>query len=105
MTLIRILMAAGGMTLAVLIVWAISAGDFSAAGSWLISDPWGIVTLTDLYLGFFMLTVLIWMLEPSKLIALGFIMPMPFLGNVWAVIWLIWRIGMLAGNARARADT
>ena len=91
MTLIRILSLLGGLALAALIVWAINVGDFGAAGAWLTSDPWGIVTLTDLYLGFFFFAVLVWLLEPNKAIALLFILPLPFLGHVWSAIWMVWR--------------
>ena len=95
MTFLRILVAVGGLVLAALIVWAVQAGDFSAAGAWLTSDPWGMVTLADLYLGFAILAVLIWVLEPNKRVALLFILPLPVLGNVWAAVWLALRVGRL----------
>ena len=102
MTLIRLLIAAGGLALAGLIIWAIQAGDFSAAGGWLTSDPWGIVTLTDLYLGFLFMAVIIWIFEPNRMVALAFILPLPFLGNVWAAIWMVWRLGRMLAIARSR---
>ena len=105
MTLIRILLGLGVLALGALIIWAIQAGDFSAAGGWLTSDPWGIVTLVDLYLGFFFLAVIIWLFEPNRLIALFFILPLPFLGNVWAGIWVVWRLGgPLVVGARHHGD-
>ena len=101
MTLLRILFAAGGLALAALIVWAaVTAGQSLAeAVGWLVSEPWGAVTLADLYLGFVFLAVIIWLLEPNKAIALAFIVPLPFLGNVWAAVWMAWR---LAGAVRER---
>ena len=93
--LIQILLLAGGLALAGLIVWAFLAGDFSAAGAWLTSDPWGIVTLTDLYLGFFIIAIFMALIEKRFLIALFWIAPMPVLGNVWAVAWMLLRWGRI----------
>ncbi len=94
MTLVRILSALGGLALLVLIVWAsATAGQsLTEAIAWLVSEPWGVVSLFDLYLGFFLIAVLIWVLEPNKAIALAFILPLPVLGNVWAAVWVAWRI-------------
>jgi hypothetical protein len=101
MTLVRILSLVGGLVLLAAIIWAaMTAGQsFNEAIAWLISGPWGVVSLADLYLGFFFIGVLIWLLEPSKPIALLFILPLPFLGNVWAAVWMAWR---LAHVIRAR---
>jgi hypothetical protein len=94
MTLVRILSALGGLALLALIVWAMATAgqSLTEAIAWLISEPWGVVSLFDLYLGFFLIAVLIWVLEPNKAIALAFIAPLPLLGNVWAAVWVAWRI-------------
>ena len=96
-TFVRLLSLIGGVILIALIVWAIATAgqSLSEAISWLISRPWGVVTLYDLYLGFFLIAVLIWILEPNKKIALAFIVPLPFLGNLWAALWLAWRLTRL----------
>ncbi len=101
MTLIRILCLLGGLVLLASIIWAIGAwdGGFMDAINWLVSESWGVVTLIDLYLGFFFIAVFIWLLEPNRAIALLFILPLPFLGNVWAALWMAWR---LARVIRAR---
>ena len=101
MTFVRILSALGGVILAIAIVWAIVTADqsFAEAIAWLTSEPWGVVSLIDLYLGFFLIAVLIWVVEPNKAIALLFILPLPVLGNVWAAAWAVWR---LAHAIRAR---
>ena len=96
-TFVRLLSLIGGVILVALIVWAIATAgqSLSEAISWLVSRPWGVVTLYDLYLGFFLIAVLIWILEPNKKIALAFIVPLPFLGNLWAALWLAWRLTRL----------
>lgn len=105
MTFIRILSALGGLLLAASIVWAMMAwdGSFMEAINWLISEPWGVVSLIDLYLGFFLVAVLIWVLEPNKAIALLFILPLPFIGNVWPAVWVAWRLAALARARRVEA--
>lgn len=102
MTLVRSLSALGGLILAAAIVWAVlTAGQsLGEAVGWLVSEPWGVVSLIDLYLGFFLIGVAIWLFEPNKAIALLFILPLPFLGNVWAAVWFAWR---LAHVVRARS--
>jgi hypothetical protein len=105
MTLIRLLSLIGGLILAASIFWAMGAweGSFGEAIDWLISEPWGVVSLIDLYLGFFLIAVLIWMLEPNKIIALAFIIPLPVLGNVWAAVWFAWRLAVAIRGRAAKA--
>lgn len=104
MSVLRLLFALGGLVLAALIVWAsVTAGQsLSEAVAWLVSEPWGVVTLFDLYLGFAFLAVLIFVLEPDKRLALLFILPLPVLGNVWAAVWMVVRLP--AAVKRWRAD-
>lgn len=96
MTFLRILLAAGGLILLASIIWASQAASIGASFSAMAADPWGIVALTDLYLGFLFLGVIIWLFERNKLIALLFILPLPLLGNVWAAVWIVWRLARLA---------
>jgi hypothetical protein len=67
MIILRLLTALGGLALGGLIWLAFTTGDFGAAGAWLMSDPWGRVTLFDLYLGFFFLAVIIAFFEKHPL--------------------------------------
>ncbi|XBQ16894.1 MAG: hypothetical protein ABL308_03225 [Oceanicaulis sp.] len=105
MTLVRILSALGGLILLALIVWAIVTANqsLSEAIAWLISEPWGVVSLFDLYLSFFFVAVLIWILEPNKTIALVFILPLPVLGHVWSAVWMVWRLGRIVAARKATA--
>lgn len=91
MTLLRAAIAAIGLLFAAVIVWAIAVGDFSSAGTWLTTDPWGITTLFDLYFGFFLIAIVIAFFERSWRAAF-WIVPIPFLGNVWVCIWFLYRL-------------
>lgn len=106
MTAFRIIAALGAIALAISIVWAsLTAGQsLSEAVGWLISEPWGVVSLIDLYLGFVLIAILIWVFEPNKRIALVFILPLPILGNVWSAVWLAWRLGRIVKARRTDAE-
>lgn len=97
MAALRILLAVLAACLAGLIVRAMLTGDFQSAGAWLTGDPWGIVTLADLYLGFLLSAVVIAVMERGWRAAL-WIAPIPLLGNVWTVFWFIFRFPALLGG-------
>lgn len=101
MMILRFLTALGGLALGVLIVLAVSGGGFGAAGSWLMTDPWGRVTLFDLYLGFFFLALIIALFERQGWRAALWIIPLPILGNIWAAVWLVLALPELTRRLRA----
>ncbi len=104
MTLARLFVALFGLAFGALIVWAIRTGDFWTAGSWLTSDPWGVVTLSDLYLGFLLSALVIAAFEPP-LKAAFWILPIPFLGNVWTVVWFVINLPRLYSSGRRLASS
>ena len=97
MNFMRLALAFIGVALVILIAWAFNAGDFGEAGAWLTTDPWGIVTLADLYFGFLLSAVMIGFLERNWKAVL-WIAPIPVLGNVWTVLWVIFRFPVLIGR-------
>ena len=94
MMILRLALALIGLAFAALIVWAIMVGDFWAEGAWLFANPWGIVSLADLYFGFLLSAVVIALFE-RPLLAAMWIIPIPFLGNVWVVVWCVSRLPAL----------
>jgi hypothetical protein len=63
----------GAIAMFSVIAWALStslaAGTSTAQVQWLISNPWGIVSLTDLYTGFTVFSLWIWFRESSTMAA------------------------------------
>ena len=102
MRLTKLMLGIGGAVLAALILWAMTTGDFWAEGNWLTSNPWGIVSLADLYLGLLISSVLIAMVERPVIAAL-WIIPLPFLGNLWTVIWFLSRFATLFACLTAKS--
>jgi hypothetical protein len=88
-----------------LIVRAMAQGDFAASGAWLTSDPWGIVTLADLYLGFVLFGSVIALVESRWTSRLVWLLPLPFLGNVWAAVWLVMRWPVLRQKLTSGTST
>ena len=93
--MIRPLLAILVAAFAVLIAVAVYEGGFSEAGAWLMANRWGQVTLADLYLGFFLSAVVIGFFEKSPLVAALWILPIPFIGNLWTGIWFLIRFRYL----------
>ena len=98
----RILLLLLSMAFAALILRAVMSGDFRAEGAWLVSHAWGIVSLADLYIGFLVSSLIIALFEKPKTAAL-WIIPIPFLGNVWTLIWLAFRLPALRSALSQKA--
>lgn len=49
----------------ILIVWAILQKPITESGALLLNDPWGIVTLVDLYIGFLIFILFVHILEKT----------------------------------------
>lgn len=87
----RLFLLALSLVLTALIALAVGTGDFSAAGDWLFSHPWGRVTLADLYIGFILSAIVIGCFERRWILRIVWIAPVFVLGNVWTAIWFAWR--------------
>jgi hypothetical protein len=88
MTPLRIALLAVAGILAMAIAWASQAAPFFAGFSTVLANPWGVVTLVDLYAGFLFAGVLIWLIEPNKRLAATLILITLVLGNVVPLMWL-----------------
>ena len=83
-----------------LIGWAFTTGDFFAEGAQLTELAWGVVTLADLYLGFFLFAVFIFWAERSLLTSSILTVLLMTLGNGVAAIWLVVRFKTIKDRLR-----
>jgi hypothetical protein len=98
-----IILALAGLLLAA-IAWAAYSANFFESFGRIIADPWGIVTLIDLYLGFILISVVVHAVERGRLIAWLVIAPTFFLGNVVTALWLVWRAPRILAMVRLQAE-
>jgi hypothetical protein len=101
MTALRILVGVLGGALLLAILWASFAGG-DLHGSFLqqvgvvTTLPWGIGMLADLYVGFALFAVIVFLAERSWLNALLWAAPIFVIGNIWTAAWLLIRLPSLA---------
>jgi hypothetical protein len=101
MTLLRTTLVAAAAILSGAILWASYSAPFFAGFSTVLANPWGVVSLIDLYAGFLFASVAIWLVEPNKRLAATLILITLVLGNVVPLIWLATR-GLRLVVTRAR---
>jgi multisubunit Na+/H+ antiporter MnhG subunit len=95
------LRSAGGRLLLVLALfvftsvlgYAVMNGQFRQDGAALLDNPWGIMTLVDLYIGLALFACFIWANETDRVRAVCWILALLVLGNLIALIYLLrWAI-------------
>lgn len=69
--------------------------SFSAQGSQLMAMAWGRISLVDLYAGFFLGLVFVWIFEPKLWVKILISLTLPTLGNPILAIWLLSRYKFL----------
>jgi hypothetical protein len=84
MKIAKLISMLGLIAMSLVLIYAFAYGDFAAEGAWLISHPWGIVSLVDLYVGFVIFSMWIVYRERSLVIA-----------GVWVVLMMV--LGFWAG--------
>jgi hypothetical protein len=100
MTALRIAVGLLGLALLGVIGWAVlqtaTLQDFGYETQALFDQPWGLVSITDLYIGFAFTAILMMLSERSFIAGLLWALPLFVLGNVWAAVWLVLRLPRLA---------
>ncbi|MBN2555662.1 MAG: DUF1475 family protein [Anaerolineales bacterium] len=78
----------GALAMTAVLVYGFTVGDFSGEGSQLLSMPWGIVSLVDLYVGFSLFSAWIIYRESSSLAKIVWVILMMVLGFFTASIYI-----------------
>ena len=93
MKIAKIISILGILAMTAVLVYGFSVGNFSGEGSQLLSMPWGIVSLVDLYTGFILFSM--WIIYREKSLAaailwtVGMMVLGFFTGSLYATLALI----------------
>lgn len=85
---IRLLCLILAIAFTALIGWASVRGDFGPEFAAITAMPWGQVSLVDLYLGFLLYGLAVWVVEKDLKTRLLWAVPVIFLGNAWSLVWV-----------------
>jgi hypothetical protein len=80
MRIAKIISLLGVLAMTVVLIYGFTAGDFVEDGAELLSNPWGIVSIVDLYVGFILFSGWIIFREQSVLRSIVWVFFMMVLG-------------------------
>lgn len=95
MTMVRLCLLTLSIGLTIMVLLAIQEGSVVESLGYVTADPWGWVMLADLYFGFILFAVIIATIERNRWVALFWIVPLFFLGNIWSALWLVVRLAKI----------
>lgn len=79
----------GALAMASALIYGFTVGDFGAEGQVLLSMPWGIVSLVDVYVGFILFSGWIIYRERSLLRSVVWVASVMILGNFTASLYVL----------------
>lgn len=85
----KIIAGLGVLAMGVALVYGFTAGDFASDGARLLQNPWGIVSMVDLYTGFTLFSAWIVYRETSILRAIVWVLAVMTLGFFAASIYAL----------------
>ena len=88
MTTAKIVAALGVLAMTAVLIYGFTVGNFSADGAELLRNPWGIVSMVDLYTGFILFSA--WIVYREKSIVRSI---------VWVVLMMV--LGFFTGSLYA----
>lgn len=80
MILVRGLSLVGFLAMLWALVYGFTTGDFFVDGSVIVNNPWGVVSLVDLYVGFTLFSIWVYVRESNKLVAVSWIVSIMIFG-------------------------
>jgi hypothetical protein len=98
MKISKLIALLGLIAMSVALVYGFTVGDFFADGALIVSNPWGIVSLVDLYTGFALFGAWIYYREANKLLALVWIAILMVLGFWLASLYVLIQLYKSNGN-------
>jgi hypothetical protein len=100
MTFAKILSLLGILAMTVVLLYGFIVGDFAADGAVLLQNPWGIVSLVDLYTGFVLFSAWIVFREKSVFRSAVWVVLMMVLGFFTASLYTFLALNASGGDWR-----
>lgn len=94
----KLLAGVGIAAMGTVLIYAFTQGDFTAEGSALLSMPWGVVSLVDLYVGFALFSGWIAYREANRARALVWIVLVMVLGFFTASLYALLALRSSGGS-------
>jgi hypothetical protein len=98
MKISKLIALLGLLAMSAALVYGFTVGDFFADGALIVANPWGIVSLVDLYTGFALFGSWIYYREANKLLALVWIAILMVLGFWLASLYVLIQLYKSNGN-------
>jgi hypothetical protein len=95
-----VLVGLGAVVMIGILAFAFLEGDFASEGRRLLSMPWGIVSLVDLYVGFFLFSAWVLFRERRMLTSLCWIVGVMVLGSLTICLYILVSIRASKGDLR-----
>ena len=89
MKIAKIVAVLGALAMAVVLIYGFAVGDFGGEGQILLSMPWGIVSLVDVYVGFILFSGWIVYRERSFVRSAVWVVLVMILGNFTASLYVL----------------
>jgi hypothetical protein len=90
----------GLLAMTAVLIYGFTVGDFVADGQRILANPWGIVSLVDLYTGFILFSGWIVYREPSLPVAIVWVILMMVLGFFTASLYTLIALQRSGGDWR-----
>ena len=87
MKLAKIIALMGALAQGGILIYGLTQGDFGAAGTFFFNDPWGIVSLVDVYVGFVFFSAWVVYREKNFSAAIAWVIAIMILGNFPAGVY------------------
>ena len=100
MRLAKVISLIGALAMGGVITWAFASGNFSEEGGKLLSMPWGIVSMVDLYVGFTLFSGWIVYREKSLARSVAWVILMMTLGSFTASLYAFIALQTSGGDWR-----
>lgn len=98
MKIAKIVSFLGIIAMTVALINGFVQGDFGTEGSWIIANPWGIVSLVDLYVGFVLFAMWIYYRESSWIQRIFWISTLMILGFFIGALYVFIQLMKSDGN-------